>query len=124
MQGLEHLQAGKLFGLCTGTSHVVGQGPQHHLHMHVPRSESGQGGVHRRAWRADGRGDLYRRAETALRAAAAAALQRPTLALGPREAAEAEAAAVFCTRLAALVRPPGAISAAALQSFRLSFSKQ
>lgn len=63
--------------------------------------------IHRLTWviagRADGRGDLYRRAEAALRAAAAAALQRPTLALGPREAAEAESAAVFCARLAALV---------------------
>jgi len=51
----------------------------------------------------DAHGDLYRRAEVAVRAAAAAALERPALALGPKETAEVEMGAAFFGRLAALV---------------------
>ena len=51
----------------------------------------------------DAHNDLYRRAEVAVRAAAAAALERPALALGPKETAEVEMGAAFFGRLAALV---------------------
>ncbi len=49
------------------------------------------------------RADFYGRAEPAVRAAAAAAAERPAAALGPKEAAEVEVAVAFFRNLASLV---------------------